>query len=165
MAPTPDLPSPAEARRLYAGLVETTTQADPMMIYVTRDEVIPTGIVGVGPDTPLQLMLPQVIAAVGSLHGQPKWLLLSFEGWIQEKSLEEANRTRPGDVAKRGHAGDPDVKDAVMIYACSMLELWASVQPFVRGHVGKVAWGKATIEHRPVGPITEAMTKAVRNVY
>jgi len=146
------MPNPEQAQMLYRDIVESFSQGKPILLYCSENVVVPYQVDNVTPETPLPAGLPDLLAHLRATHGPPLWVMLSFEGWYAEHTPDEVASMHPGDVAARGHAGDPSVQDAVIIYGVTPTVAWQSVQRFDRTAQGVVAW------HEPMLVTGEAMS-------
>lgn len=164
------LPSVDEANELYADNVEHFPQADPILLYYATlpggPVMAPVQLTGVGPDTPLPVVLMAAIDEMVSRFGPPDWLVLSYEAFGQPMTVEEFEADPPeqGTVTARGYAGDPRVQDVVAIIAVAKDTAWQSIRPFVRGESGAVVWGETTVMPEPDigGPTFDVLVTAVR---
>lgn len=159
------MPTPEQARGLYATVVASFAQADPILLFCTKDAMIPVQIRGVGPMTPLPYVVAQVLDGISAEHGRPVWLMLSYESWVAFlDSIDQVDAMKPGDVRERASIGDPTVKDAVTIYAISADEAWQSVQTFERNEEGAIAWDEPNLAHEDgmSGDTYDLLVAAVR---
>jgi hypothetical protein len=162
----PPLPHPDRARWMYADMVEHYPLAVPVLLWCNRSgRQTAVQINGVGPETPLPLLLPGILADLTERFGRPTWLVLSFEGWKKYVMPEALDYLAPGDVAAMAEGGDPTVADAVVIYGVDRRTAWMSTQTFTRKEGGSIVWddnADLADEDHVEGPTYDALVAAVR---
>lgn len=160
----PPMPAPDVALKPYRTLVEQFDQAQPMMLWATRDQITPV-VVQEPEDWPQEASLSDLYAHCAEQLlrqlGQPSWVIVSAEAyWMPVTSMTEVEEYRHGEAEKRRAAGDTSVSDAVVITAVSTREDYTYVVPFTRTP-HRVRWGTPE-QAQAAGGIADLLKTLVR---
>lgn len=156
----PEMPTPEVAFEMYQSLVENNEQAMPMLLFATKDTVVPVAITGV-PAGSYQQTMYQIVETLKQNEGSAIWVISSNESWMREVPKEDYESFKPGQMQREHEAGSTEVKECVAIIAVAADgRAWQYTRQFER--VGsQVIWGDPLIGD-VAGGLPDVLLYAIR---